>query len=426
MTTTEAPKREILYQRPHLYPKQEAALFHDERWGVVEASTKAGKTVGCLAWLTEKAAIEGAPGRNYWWVAPIVPQTKIAYRREKRFLPDWSYDHNETERTITLANGAIIWFKSAYDPDSLYGDDVYAVVIDEATRCRAAAWVAIRTTLTATGGPARIIGNVKGSKNWAYRMARKAEKGAPGYRYAKLTVWDAVEAGIFPMEEALDAQDQLTEAEFAELYLAKAADTDDQFFHTEQLQWVEDWPRSAQVARAWDFAVTKKTKGNEPDFTVGFKMAWDGRRVYIVDVVRKRDSPEVIVDLVKNTARKDGKACAQVIEEERGSAGKMVVEQFRRLLKDVGGAGRVYPSPVSGDKPARAFHFAARVNEGNAAVVVGGPDTPRPPWIADFEAEADDFPDGDHDDIVDAGAHAYNHLVPRIRKPGRSRVPGSG
>jgi hypothetical protein len=35
--------REIAYQRPYLYPKQLAAIFHDKRFGLIEASTKAGK-----------------------------------------------------------------------------------------------------------------------------------------------------------------------------------------------------------------------------------------------------------------------------------------------------------------------------------------------------------------------------------------------
>ena len=43
------------YWRPKLYAKQEAAIFADERIAVVEASTKAGKTIACMAWLLEKA-----------------------------------------------------------------------------------------------------------------------------------------------------------------------------------------------------------------------------------------------------------------------------------------------------------------------------------------------------------------------------------
>jgi hypothetical protein len=106
-------QRQIEYQRPWLYAKQLEAIFHDKRYCCIEASTKAGKTVGCITWLFEQAAIHGGPGRNFWWVAPIFPQAKIAYRRLKRYLPKSLYIANESELTITLANGAIIWFKGA-------------------------------------------------------------------------------------------------------------------------------------------------------------------------------------------------------------------------------------------------------------------------------------------------------------------------
>jgi hypothetical protein len=39
----------IEYERPYLYPKQLAAIFDPRRYSVIEASTKAGKTSGCIA-----------------------------------------------------------------------------------------------------------------------------------------------------------------------------------------------------------------------------------------------------------------------------------------------------------------------------------------------------------------------------------------
>ena len=213
----------VRYRRPHLYPKQLAALFDPARYSVIEASTKSGKTYGALVWLTEQA-MKGRVGRNYWWVAPIFAQTKIAYRRLKRALPRGIFTSNETELTITLANGAVIWFKSAEHPDALFGEDVYAAVVDEATRCRVESWHALRTTLTATEGPVRIIGNVKGRRNWAYRLAKKAEAGERGMAHHKITAYDAIEAGVLTAEEIEDAKRQLPESVFRELYLAEPSD----------------------------------------------------------------------------------------------------------------------------------------------------------------------------------------------------------
>lgn len=217
------------YVRPKLTAYQLDALFCPERYAVVEATTKAGKTVGAMAWLAEQAFLEGGPGRNYWWVAPIFPQARIAFRRMKRQLIGGdarfpAVQANETEATIRLPNGATLWFKGSDKPDSLYGEDVYGAVIDEASRCREEAWHAVRSTLTATRGAIRIIGNVKGRRNWAYHLARRAEAGEPGMHYAKITAWDAVDAGILSREEVEDARRVLPPAVFDELYLGIPSD----------------------------------------------------------------------------------------------------------------------------------------------------------------------------------------------------------
>lgn len=216
--------RRITYRRPFLYAKQEAFLFTPARYSVVEASTKTGKTTGCLVWLNEKACLEGREGWNGWWVAPVYGQAKIAYGRLKRFATKGVLRFNDSELCATYPNGAKLWFKSAEKPDNLYGDDVHAAVLDEASRMREEAWWAMRSTLTATQGQLRIIGNVKGRKNWYYHLARKAQAGEPGMYYAKLTAWDAVEAGVVLRAEVEDAQRMLPEAVFRELYLAEPSE----------------------------------------------------------------------------------------------------------------------------------------------------------------------------------------------------------
>lgn len=234
---------EIEYQRPWLYDKQREAIFDavdlngaPARYAVVEASTKAGKTVGCMAWLIEQAIIDGRPGRNYWWVAPVYPQAKIAFRRIKRGLPKALYVANESELTISLPNGAVVWFKSGEKPDNLYGEDVYAAVVDEASRVREDSWIAVRSVLTATRGPVRIIGNVKGRANWHFRMARRAEAGEPGMAYAKLTAYDAAAAGVLDIAEIEDAKRLLPENVFRELYLAEPSDDEGNPFGIQHIQ----------------------------------------------------------------------------------------------------------------------------------------------------------------------------------------------
>jgi hypothetical protein len=294
MTATATQSKRATYRRPWLYPQQEAAFFAPERYAVVEASSKAGKTVACMVWLTEQA-MSGRAGHNFWWIAPIYAQSKIAYRRLKRALPQSVYKSNESELTLTLANGAIIWFKGAENADSLYGEDVYAAVIDEATRVREDAWHAVRSTLTATRGPIRIIGNVKGRKNWAYQLARRAESGTADMHYAKLTAYDAVEAGVLDAAEVEDAKRMLPAAVFNELYLAEPSDDEGNPFGIAAIRaCIAPLSTDAPVAWGWDLAKSQ-------DYTVGIALDRDRRTCRFERF--QRNWEQTIVDIQQATGR---------------------------------------------------------------------------------------------------------------------------
>ena len=268
---TRGPNARVLrYARAPLYPQREAAIFHPARMAIIEATTKSGKTVGCMAWLTEQAVL-GRPGDHFWWVAPVVPQARMVYLRMRRSLPRGTFTANDTRLTITLANGTTLWFKSADRPDSLFGEDVRAAVIDEAPRCKEDAWHAVRTTLTATNGPVRIIGNVKGRRNWAYQLARRAEAGAPDMHYARLTADDAIEAGLFDASELADAEAALPPAVFRALYFAEASDDAGNPFGVDAIQaCVQPLSDAEPAVWGWDLAKSR-------DWTVGIALDEDGR-----------------------------------------------------------------------------------------------------------------------------------------------------
>jgi phage FluMu gp28-like protein len=203
-------------------------LNSSARYTVCEASTKTGKTASHIIWLLEQA-IKGKENQNFWWVAPVYGQAKIAFTRMKFQISDKDFfKANETDLTLILPNGAVIWFKSAEKPDNLYGEDVYAAVFDEFTRAREASWFALRTTLSSTGGKCKFIGNVRGKKNWGYKLAQKAKNGEPNHQYFKITAYDAANEGMLTkdgqpfLNEIEQAKRDLPEHVFNELYLAEA------------------------------------------------------------------------------------------------------------------------------------------------------------------------------------------------------------
>jgi hypothetical protein len=211
----------ITYKRPPLTQYQTAILDAQERFTITEASTKTGKTASHIIWLLEQALTLKA-NQNVWWVAPVYGQAEIAFNRMRAQISQRDFfKTNETKLKLTLPTGAVIHFKTAQDPDNLFGEDVYAAVFDEASRAKEAAWFALRSTLTATNGRCKIIGNAKGKKNWMYRLGVKARAGEPNYKYFKITAYDAVDAGILKLEEVEQAKKDLPEYVFNELYLAE-------------------------------------------------------------------------------------------------------------------------------------------------------------------------------------------------------------
>ncbi len=218
----------IEYTRPFMYPYQTAILNSKARYTCCEASTKVGKTASHIVWMFEQGLVCKA-NQSVWWIAPTFSQAKIAFDRMKVQISDRNFfTANETNLIITLITGAKLHFKTGEKPDNLYGDDVYAVIIDEASRCREQAWFAIRSTLTSTGGKCKFIGNVRGRKNWFWKLCQKAKSGEDAnYEYFKITAYDAADAGMMTKdgrpfrEEIEEAKRDLPDAVFRELYLAE-------------------------------------------------------------------------------------------------------------------------------------------------------------------------------------------------------------
>jgi len=213
---------------PKLYPKQRAAIDDPARIVCIDASTKSGKTAGCLSWAYRRR-INMAHSIGLW-LEPTYPMARdIGYARLVKMLTRSDpmktiWDSNETRLEVRFANGSVQRFKGGDEPDGIYGEDYADAVIDEASRCKEGVWTAVRSTLTATRGPVRIIGNVKGRKNWAWRLGQMAKAGERDMAYHKLTAYDAVEGGVLALQEVEDAKRQLPDPVFRELYLAEPTD----------------------------------------------------------------------------------------------------------------------------------------------------------------------------------------------------------
>jgi predicted phage terminase large subunit-like protein len=153
--------------------------------------------------------------------------------------------------------------------------------------------------------------------------------------------------------------------------------------------------------RFWDLAATEKSRAaRDPDFLSGTLMAEGERRFWILDEQRGQLDPEQVFDLVKLTAKNDGKKVKIRIEQEPGAAGKTLIQAYVKALAgyDVEGV------PASGDKLVRAQAFASQVNASNVVMLKGD-------WNKPMLAELAGFPNIRHDDQVDSAAGAFNEIT---------------
>lgn len=217
----------ITVKLPSLYEGQRNCFYGPERFAITEATTKSGKSVGAMHWLISETLNDPLKMASLW-LSPAYSHAQSMFERLERWLtasdPERTiWKSNKSDLWISL-NGARIYFKGADNYDAVYGTDYGRAVLDEASRMREEAYAAAYSTLTATMGKMRIIGNVKGRKNWAWKKAREAQAKKRGWTFHKLTALDAIAGGVMNQQALDDARDNLPDDVFRELYFAEATE----------------------------------------------------------------------------------------------------------------------------------------------------------------------------------------------------------
>lgn len=176
-------------------------------------------------------------------------------------------------------------------------------------------------------------------------------------------------------------------------------------------------PAKGKLVRFWDFAATaKKAEGDDPDYTVGLLLREWEDVYYVEDVIRERQEPARIDEIVKNTAAQDGRRVEICWEIEPGASGKKVNQQLAKMLKGYVVRG-IHPV---GDKIQRSKAASAQALAGNIKLIRNAT------WNSAFLAELHGFPDLPHDDQVDALSGAFNRLAGVARLDGSSSVANTG
>lgn len=183
---------------------------------------------------------------------------------------------------------------------------------------------------------------------------------------------------------------------FAGQYQQTPSPAEGNIFKPGNIDVVDAVPVGTRFVRAWDLAST----ADGGDWTAGPKLGVmpDGRYI-VADMARFQGAPETVEAELKNTAARDGAGCRIRIPQDPGQAGKSQAKNFTKMLAGY----TVTALPVTGDKITRAEPFAAQVNVGNVVML-------RAEWNDAMVAEMRMFPNGKHDDQIDALSDAFDGL----------------
>lgn len=206
---------EIHAELPALHPGEREVWDNDARFKVLSCGRRWGKTMlGALSCVA--CALRG--GRA-WWVAPTFPIASIGWRAIKHLSKSIPrIDKSETERRITYPTGGWVQVRSADNPDSLRGEGLDLVVLDECAFIREEAWTAaLRPALSDRQGKAIFISTPKG-RNWFWRIWQRGQAGEEGWQ----SWWFPTASNPYiPQSEIDEAQRSMPELFFRQEYMAE-------------------------------------------------------------------------------------------------------------------------------------------------------------------------------------------------------------
>lgn len=339
---------------------------------------------------------EALTGGRVWWVAPIYSQALIAWRY---FLPMVGQIRgavvNRSEHSITFPGGGEVWCKSADNPDTLRGEGLDLLVMDEADFVAEEVWTeSLRATLSDRKGRALFISSPKVEGGWFHRLFRDGQKGINNT--ASWAFPSATNPYLDPAEVEA-ARLTLPSIIFRREYGAEFVSAGGARVQRAWLRPAVPPPRaSLDVVLGVDLAISTKTSADWTACVALGRVKTGGAdgELYVLDAQRVRAPFHQVLEFIKTMAAKwsPRSVAVEVVAYQLAA----VQELLRTTTLPI---REVHPSK---DKVSRFQGLEARYERGLVRHAPGLSD--------DFERELLGFPVGEHDDQVDALSCAWAAL----------------
>lgn len=323
-------------------------------------------------------------------LAPTYPMLRDATLRTFLELAgELVADFHRSEMRVRLTDGKTILFRSAEKPDRLRGPNLGWFWLDEAALMPREVWLIMLGRLREQPGRAWATTTPRG-KNWLYEAFLNDDHAV--IRSSTRQNIYLPQTFVSTLEQAYTSEWQRQEIE------GEFIDPAGALFRREWFRVVEQAPDGLWWVRYWDLAASTKSSA---DYTASVAVAMDHRDgcIYIRDMIRGRwewpDARRVMIQTMQ--AEPNG---YHVVE--KALHGLAALQELRRepgvshvALRGV---------DVDRDKLTRALPWAARAESGKVALVRGN-------WVGAFLDEAVQFPNGQHDDQIDAVSGALPLLA---------------
>lgn len=193
------------------------------------------------------------------------------------------------------------------------------------------------------------------------------------------------------------------------LYQQRPSPADGEMFKRQHWRYYKILPELSEfdeILQSWDMAFKDSAK-NDNDYVVGQVWGRIGANKYLIDMVRGRMGFPATLQAVRNLTARYPEAQAKLVEDKAN--GTAVIQTLQNEIHGI------IPINPEGGKESRASSASVDVEAGNVYL----PDPSIKPWVHDFVEEHASFPNGAHDDMVDAHTQANNRFnnkpKPRVR-----------
>ena len=304
--------RTTIDAQPH--PGQLEVHNSEARFKVLSAGRRWGKTR-----LGVNECLDAASkGGRAWWVSPSYKTSEVGWRPLRqiaRKIPN--AEVRLADRMVILPGGGLVAIRSADNPDSLRGEGLDYVVMDECAFMQKEAWTeAIRPALSDRLGKALFISTPKG-RNWFWEVYQRGIRGEEGWQS---WTFPTVSNPYIEASEVEAAKRDLPEIIFRQEYLAEFIDDSGGVFRRVQEAAILE-PQEPQAGRQY---VAGVDVASSVDFTVVTVLDAESKEMVYLDRFNRVDYP-VLIDRLESVYHRYGLTSMIV---ESNSIGRPVIDEL--------------------------------------------------------------------------------------------------